>query len=187
MDISDLSFAIAPKSDQLNADDLIGGPLTVEIIGVKIGSEEQPVSIDISGGNQPYKPCKSMLRVMVAAWGKDGGKWVGQSLTLFCEPSVRFAGVEVGGIRIKAMTGIEGDQSYMLTVTRSKRKLFRVSELKISASAPVNYPADLFEANIGAWIALIDEGKMTSDDIIAKASARAPLTAEQILKITGAK
>ena len=45
-DISDLRATIVPKSDQLNAEQLLGGPITVQVTEVRIGSsDEQPISI----------------------------------------------------------------------------------------------------------------------------------------------
>ena len=40
----DISKTIAPKSDQLNADDLIAGPKTITVTGVKLVAEDQPVA-----------------------------------------------------------------------------------------------------------------------------------------------
>lgn len=135
-DISKLRDTIVPKSDQLNADDLLAGPITVAVVGVKRGdTAEQPISIEIDGGRHPYKPCKSMRRVMIAAWGDDGRKWVGQRMTLYCDPDVKFGGVKVGGIRISHMTGINGRLTVMLTTTRSKRSEFSVQELQAAAPA----------------------------------------------------
>ena len=57
MDITD---TIKPKSDQLNADDLISGPITVKIVKVSKVSGDQPIVIEIEGDYQPFKPCKSM-------------------------------------------------------------------------------------------------------------------------------
>ena len=48
-DTINLRDTIAPKSDQLNADDLIAGNITVKIMGVRRGSRDQPVIIDIDG------------------------------------------------------------------------------------------------------------------------------------------
>lgn len=129
--MNDLSLrdTIAPKSDQLNADDLLTGPITVTITSVSRGSADQPVVIGITGGHQPYKPCKSMRRVMIALWGDNGHDWVGKSLTLYCDPSVKFGGVQVGGIRISHMSHINGRQSLMLTTTRSKRAEYIVQPL----------------------------------------------------------
>jgi len=136
-DISKLRDTIVPKSDQLNADDLLAGPITVNVVGVKRGdTAEQPISIEIDGGRQPYKPCKSMRRVMITAWGDDGRKWIGQSMTLYCDPDVKFGGVKVGGIRISHMTGIRGRVGVMLTTTRSKRAEYVVEELRAADDSP---------------------------------------------------
>lgn len=126
-----LKDTIAPKSDQLNADDLLTGPITVQILSVKRGNSEQPVSIGISGGYQPFKPCKSMRRVMIAIWGDKGSDWVGQSMTLYCDPEVKFGGVKVGGIRISHMTGIDKPHVLMLTTTRARRSEYTVQPLVI--------------------------------------------------------
>ena len=69
----DMSPVIIPKSDQLNSDDLIVGPITIKITDVIIrAGQEQPISIHYEGDNgKPYKACKSMCRVMVSAWGAD--------------------------------------------------------------------------------------------------------------------
>lgn len=64
----DLTATIKPKSDQLNADDLIAGPKTITVTGVKLVAEDQPVAISFHGDDgKPYKPCKSMRRE-VASW-----------------------------------------------------------------------------------------------------------------------
>ena len=70
MDISDTIIA---KSDQLNASDLIGGPITVTITGVKrFDSAEQPIAISYEGDNgKPFKPCKSVRRLLVGMWGMN--------------------------------------------------------------------------------------------------------------------
>ena len=126
---------IIPKSDQLNADDLLSGPITIKITDVKIkAGQEQPVSIYYEGDNgKPYKACKSMCRVMVTAWGSDAAKYIGHSLTLFCDPKVKWAGLEVGGIRISHMSDIDDSMTMALTVTRANKKPFTVKPLVIGA------------------------------------------------------
>lgn len=122
---------ITPKSDQLNADDLIAGSITVTITGWKRGgTAEQPVSLDITGGHKPYIPCKSMRRVLIAEWGDKPRDWVGRSITLYCDPAVMFGGVRVGGIRISHMSHMENPRrEHMLTTTRSKRAPFVVQRI----------------------------------------------------------
>ena len=131
-----LRHTIEPKSDQINADDLIGGPITVTVEAVKQGpSTDQPVDIHVSGGHRPYRPCKSMRRVLIAIWGDRGADWVGNSMTLYLDPSVKFGGVAVGGIRISHMTGLDGDRTLMLTTTRSKRAGYTVRPLHTQQQA----------------------------------------------------
>lgn len=128
----DMSRVIVPKSDQLNSDDLIAGPITIKITAVSIKSGEQPVAISYEGDNgKPYKCCKSMARIMVAAWGADASKYVGRSLTLYRDPKVKWAGLEVGGIRISHMSHISDDMTMALTVTRQNRKPYTVRPLMV--------------------------------------------------------
>ncbi|MEB3212940.1 MAG: hypothetical protein VKL39_16420 [Leptolyngbyaceae bacterium] len=128
-----MSVAIVAKSDQLNSDDLIGGAITIKITKVTISeSADQKVSINYEGDNgKPYKPCKSMCRVLVNAWGADGAAYVGRSLTVFRDPDVTWAGMKVGGIRISHMSHIDGTLNMALTSTRGKKSGYQVKPLKI--------------------------------------------------------
>ena len=137
--MDDMRQTIIPKSDQLNADDLIGRELTIKITGVDIkGGQEQPVSIHFEGDNgKPYKACKSMCRVMVSAWGPDSKKYVGRSMTLYRDPKVKWGGMEVGGIRISHMSDIADDMTMALTVTRANKKPFTVQPIKRDAKPAV--------------------------------------------------
>ena len=140
--MNDMHATIIPKSDQLNADDLITGPITVKITKVTIKPGEQPISIFYDGDNgKPYKCCKSMARIMVYAWGPDSSQYVGRSMTLYRDPAVKWAGMEVGGIRISHMSDISEDMTTALTITRQNKKPFTVRPLlaqspKASAQAP---------------------------------------------------
>lgn len=130
-----LAETIEPKSDQLNADDLIGGTLTIKVTAIKGNSEpQQPVSIHYEGDKgKPYKPCKSMRRVLVSAWGANGTDYVGRSMTLYLDKTVTFGGIAVGGIRISHLSHIENDLSMMLTVSRTSRKPYQVKKLEVAA------------------------------------------------------
>lgn len=178
-----LRDTIEPKSDQLNADDLIAGPLTVTVTDVRLGPTiDQPVEIVIQG-HRPYRPCKSMRRVLIAAWGDNGKSWAGKSMTLFCDPGVKFGGVAVGGIRISHLSGIDRDLSLLLTTTRSKRSAYTVHPLE---SVPVDYPQAEFERNFQAWVNAVGEGKISIPDIIQRASAKGRLTVDQISDLKSA-
>jgi hypothetical protein len=126
----DVSHTIIPKSDQLNADDLMAEPILFTIQGVRMVQDpKQPVIIAIDQGRQPYKPCLSMRRVLVRLWGKNANDWVGKSLVLYCDQSVTFGKARVGGIRISHMSHIDGPQSMMLTMTRGRRAQYTVQPL----------------------------------------------------------
>ena len=129
--MTDMTSAIVPKSDQINADDLISGPRTIRIIGVAISpGADQPVSIkfDDSAG-KVWRPCKSMSRVLVAAWGPDANTYVGRSVTLYRDPNVKWGGMAVGGIRISHMTNIDKTLTLALTETKGRRAPFVVKPL----------------------------------------------------------
>lgn len=140
--MTDLAKTIAPKSDQLNADDLIAGPITITITGVRGNDDaDQPVSVGFEGdGGKPYKPCKSMRRVMVHCWGADGKSYAGRRMTLYRDENVQFGGIKVGGIRISHMSDIERETTMALTATRAKRTPYTVKPLP-KASRPQLVPS----------------------------------------------
>jgi len=88
---TNLKDTIVPKSDQLNAEQLLSTSMTITITGVSRGVGEQPVIINYKNDEgRPFKPCKTMRKVLIFAWGDDGREWVGKSMTLFCDPDVKF-------------------------------------------------------------------------------------------------
>jgi hypothetical protein len=132
----DLSDTIIPRSDQLNADDLLAGPITIRIRKVaRASTAEQPIAVHFVGDDdKPYLPCKSMRRVMVAAWGSDGRAYEGRSMTIFRDPSVTWGGAEVGGIRISHLSHIDKPLTLALTMAKKARKPFRVLPLTVTAA-----------------------------------------------------
>lgn len=141
--MNDMRPTIVPKSDQKNADDFLTGPLTIKVREVTIRpGTEQPCSIFYEGdGGKPYKPCKSMARVLVNAWGPDANKYVGRSMTLYCDPKVTWAGMAVGGIRISHMSHIDREMLMALTATKGKKAPFTVKPmLKQAATKAAEQP-----------------------------------------------
>lgn len=113
----------APKTDQLNAEDLLTGPITVTVEGVENGNKEQAVFVAIGEGRQPFKPCKTVQKLLHFAWdtGGDPNQWVGKSLTLYHDPEVKNRGEVVGGIRVSHVSHIREPMTCKLTETRGKR------------------------------------------------------------------
>ena len=150
----DMTETIKPKSDQLNADELIGKDLTITITKVEKASTEQPIAIRYDGdAGKPYMPCKSMRRVMVQLWGVDASQYVGRSMTLFRDAKVTWAGAEVGGIRISHMSHINGKQTMSLTASNKSKKPFVV--LPLGDIAPPKKTIDVEPLKLGAEAALL--------------------------------
>lgn len=137
----DMTESIAPRSDQLNAEDLLTGPRTFTIEKVAPGNTEQPVHVHlVEFPGRPFKPSKTVRRLMVAAWGPDTVTYTGKRMTLYRDPTVRFGGQDVGGIRVSHMSGLEKRLTLALTVTRGKRAPYTVEPLP--DVAPQQAPAD---------------------------------------------
>ncbi|WP_233854028.1 hypothetical protein [Paraburkholderia sp. HD33-4] len=131
-DITDLRGTIVPKSDQLNAEQLLAGDVTITVTDVRMGSEDQPVILHYENDEgRPYKPCKTMRKLLIFAWGEDGRAWVGKSMTLYNDQAVRFGGMVVGGIRISHLSHIEREISLSLTATKGKKAQHTILPLQV--------------------------------------------------------
>lgn len=153
--MADISATIQAKSDQINADDLIGRDVTARIARVVVTSEEQPVTIHLEG-HKHWRPSKTDRRVLAAAWGTESDRWVGQWVHLYRDAEVRFGGQAVGGIRVGALTGIAKPLKVSVNASKGKKVMVEVKPLKPpTESAP---PPDL-EAVLaagGATVAHLD-------------------------------
>ncbi len=151
--MGDMSAIIVPKSDQINADDLLGRTITITVTDVTIrGGQEQPISIHFAQSEKVFRPCKSMCRVMAQAWGLDSRQYIGRSMTLYCDPSVKFGPLAVGGIRISHMTHIDGPMVMALTATKGVEKSFKVQPLDMGrqSSEPPTLTAEQALADMEA-------------------------------------
>lgn len=153
--------SIQAKSDQLNAVDLVAGPIDVVIESVSEGTADQPWVMKLKGNCQPYKPCKSMRRVIVACWGTKAASWVGRSMRLYCDPTTKWAGEEVGGIRISHLSHIDRPMVVHLNESRGKKKPWTVQPLVIDT-----------ETRVAAVIAALEKctDQASIDKVLEKAS-----------------
>lgn len=172
---ADMTVTIIPKSDQLNADDLIAGPRTIAITRVAISpGAEQPVDVHFDGdGGKPFRPGKSMRRVMVAVWGPDPAAYAGKRMTLYRDPSVTWGGMEVGGIRISHMSHINTPMTMALTATKKARKPFTVQPL--AQEAPREDKAAKVAAELVARVDAVETGPalyaLVDDETVQKQRA----------------
>ena len=164
--VVDIRKTVEPKSDQLNFDDLIDSEKDITVTDVRLmKSDDQPVAVHYEGDDgRPFKPCKSMRRVLIALWGSKADEWRGRSMRLYGDPSVKFGGSAVGGIRISHMTDIDGEKSLMLTVTRARRAEYKVKPMDPPKRKPL--PDEVFKDKLPAIKALIGDGKSTPEQAI---------------------
>lgn len=140
---ADITKTVAPKTDQLNADDLFAGrTMDLTITGVReTGAKEQPIAISYEGDNgKPWKPSLGMRRVLLEIWGQEAGAesdkfYRGRRVRLFRDPDVKFGKDTVGGIRISHASDIRGDVKIALTVAKGRRVEFVVHPLKDAPAA----------------------------------------------------
>lgn len=142
-----LTDSIAASSDQLDAIDLVSGPRTFEIEKVSAYNADQPFNFHLKGFPKVWRPGKSMRRVIVAAWGAEASAYVGQKVTLYCDPTIRFGNDITGGTRISHMTGIDKPLKVSLMVSRGKFSMFTVQPLEPAASTTSSVDA----ATVNEW------------------------------------
>jgi len=128
MDISD---TLAPASDQIDNIELSGGARTVTVTSVSRGSVEQPINIHVAEFDRPWRPGKTMRRLIVAAWGTDSAAYVGRRATIFRDPEVTYGRDKTGGIRISAMSNLPDGKplTQTLMVRRGQWQAFTVTPL----------------------------------------------------------
>jgi hypothetical protein len=121
MDITD---ALAPTSDQLDAIELVN-PRTFTIdTGSNLGKRDGKTVAEIRLSDFPrvWRPSKGMLDVLAACWGTDAKKWVGHRVTLFNDPEVMFGPNKVGGIRISHLSHIDRKRTVTIRASGAGRK-----------------------------------------------------------------
>ena len=127
MDISD---SLAANSNQQNYDEYLAGPKTVTVSEVKKGTAEQPVEVHLSEfPGKPFKPAKTVRRLLAKVWGTDASQWAGRRLTIYGDPEVRYGGKSVGGLRVSHVSHIDKPVEVLLTESRGKKRAHTVHPL----------------------------------------------------------
>lgn len=167
----DITSTTNAKSDQLNADDIIGQTVVIKITGEEVVSGDQPFNIyytingvqavDEKGKQKAYKPNKTMRRIISAIWGKD--VYVGRYMTLFRNEKVTWGAAEVGGIEISRMSHMERVMSFSLMVSSTKKKTYTIYPMDIpnEEEPPVVTPTK------GAWDDWPSDAGITFDQLKA--------------------
>lgn len=173
----DMNDTIVPKSDQMNADEFMppgpDGARDFTITEVLISDAEQPVWIYFAEHAQPWKPALTVRRLLVLGWGPDQTAYVGRRVRLFNDPSIKWAGKAVGGIRMSHMSHIRKRITANLSETKGKRAPHVIEPLP--DVAPTTAPVDPLSARITSAVrAWAGQGV-----IIGQLEARAGTTVDQ--------
>jgi hypothetical protein len=170
MSDSDFDFGetLTAKSDQLNADDLVGGPITVQITDAKRGdSPEQPLVLRLSGDHRPWKPCKTARRILAACVGSTNtGALIGRWVRLYRDPDVTWAGKAVGGIRVDGMSGMDKPITIALALNKKAKAEHRIVPIRPPADDKPAPPAD----PLADLAALLDSHGLTVADLDQQAT-----------------
>lgn len=178
----DLASTIKPNSDQLNAVELVAGPIIVTVEGLTRGpSEKQPINVHISGGHQPYRPNLGMRVVLITCWGDEKESWIGKKIELYRDPDVTWAGEAVGGIKVSAVSGI--DKPIKIPIRKNRKQIYLHTVNPLIDAPQAIYPQDRFQANIDVWVRAVVGGALTVPQIISRANNTGTLTSEQLSEL----
>jgi hypothetical protein len=92
----------------INADRLRDGDVTVTIAAVSFNEMVRDKQVNIVGFEE--QDWRLILGPVVAQQiarlhGDDTDHWIGKQITLYCDPTIRYQGQVVGGIRVRGATG----------------------------------------------------------------------------------
>lgn len=133
--MTNIAHTLVAKSDQLNAADLIGGEKLLKITSVDVKSASD-VWVHYEGENgRPWKTSLTARRILARLWTEESDNWIGHTVAVHCDPTVVYAGEEVGGIRPHAATGIDSERVIKLKERRGpKPKTFKIVPLRLDSS-----------------------------------------------------
>ena len=165
--MTDISHTLLAKSDQLNAADIMGAEKILTITSVDVKSGDQPVTVHYDGeSGRPWKPCLTVRRILSQIWTTDSGKWVGQSVAVHRDATVKWAGEPHGGIRPHAATGLDSTLIVKLKEERGgKPKAFEIKPLRMSGAGPKSEPVQFSMEAYGRAIEKIMSESKTADEL----------------------
>lgn len=170
----DITDTLAPKSDQINADDMAGRSAVVTVAGVEKVAGEQPLAVHLHEfPGRPWKPGKTVRRILAAAWGTDAAQWTGRRAELFTDQEVTFGKVKVGGIRVSRLSHLDAPLSLALTATRGKKQTHRIDPLPDSTPSAEVQPD--WQAEIQARAGNVDALRALWSDAQARGASQAVL------------
>lgn len=138
MNKQELVACAEAKSDQIDADNLIGGiTMDVTIKAVQRGpSNEQPLQLVLAETDKFYRPSKTYRRALIGCFGDEPANWIGKRLRLVRNPDTMFGGVKVGGIEV-SHASIPEPVVLMLAAKRGKKSAVKIDSIPTKPAAKV--------------------------------------------------
>ena len=128
MDI-DVTDYWAPTSEQMDAVDLPTPRIFTVTSATQNSDKGRPVNVHFAEFDRPWRPGKSMGRVLRQCWGPKTAAWIGHRVELFCDPEVTYGKDKVGGIRIGRLSHIDGPQRVLLLISQGRSSVYNVQPL----------------------------------------------------------
>lgn len=149
----DITDTLKADSTQLNAIDFAPGTsrtYTVDSVRVTPGTKDRPVNIRLAEDpdGREYRPSKGMRRILAACWGPDSDTWVGKRFTVYADPSVRYAGKQIGGLKVSHVSDIKAAKKLPLRESESVTTLHTVEPL---IESPTPEPLSVIIPKAVAW------------------------------------
>jgi len=171
MDISD---TLAPKSEQLDAIDLIDGPRIFTVERVTRNNTDQPINVHLKEFPRPWRPGVNMRRVLGHCWSRDSSVWTGRRVELYRDPNVTFGKETPGGTRIRRLSHIDGPVDAPILLTRGKAGTWHVEPLP-DAAPPQDYTAQIANSDkdqLRALYTQLQQAGQLTDQVKAQITGR---------------
>lgn len=178
--------AIAPRSDVMNAEDLLTGERTFTVARAEVDTtKERAVSIwfEEFPKGRPFKPSLTVSRIFAKLWGEEEAEYVGRKVTLYRDETVKWAGQAVGGIRVRAMSHI-GPKAISITLAESEKSRKPWTILPLKEDVPASPVLTETEVKINAlrheWRTATPERQEEITAEVAKLSGKQPADPGQV-------
>jgi hypothetical protein len=177
MDITD---ALAPVSDQLDAIEL-AAPRTFTIdTGSRLGQREGKTVAEIRLVDFPrvWRPSKGMLDALVGAWKTtDATQWVGHSLTLYNDTEVMFGREKTGGVRVSHVSHIDKPMTVTIRAGSGRTKPWRLQPLPDAQTKPSRKAAESVAPTAAQVAACTDRDELRAMYRVSGDEMRTQITA----------
>lgn len=151
----DITETTVANADQINVADLAAEGATFTVVAVSRGpSTEQPIDIHTAESpGKPWRPCKTMRRLLRDTWGIRTGVYAGRLVRLYVDPTVTYGKNKTGGIRVGAVSHIEQKMELTYQVRRGVYQTFIVQPLELPHElADLLREHGIPESQLNAWL-----------------------------------